>query len=175
MHLRTEDKGSQEGKLNRRLYNIFIVLICLLVWMILIEKPTYLNAAVGASLAIGAVWFNSRVLHHDRESEVFRLQPLIFPFYILYLLLQIYIAGIQTIGKIITGNIHPDIVDIETQLENDLYICFLANSITLTPGTVTIDKEGQKLKVLWLNCETKDKEKAGEMIKGKFEKILRKG
>ena len=161
--------------MNKGFYNIIIIIICLFVWMILIEAPTYFNAAAGVGLAIIAVWFNSRILHHDRESEVFRLQPLVLPFYFLYLIIQIYIAGLQTIGKIITGNIHPDIVDIETHLENDLYICFLANSITLTPGTVTIDKEGQKLKVLWLNCVTKDKEKAGEMIKGKFERILREG
>jgi multicomponent Na+:H+ antiporter subunit E len=95
--------------------------------------------------------------------------------YGVFLIVHIYLAGFSTISKIISGKINPDIVEIETTIEDNLYICILANSITLTPGTVTIDKEGRKLKVLWIDCVTKDSKEAGEMIKGKFEKFLLKG
>jgi multisubunit Na+/H+ antiporter MnhE subunit len=42
----------------------------------------------------------------------------------------------------------------------------------MTPGTVTIDIDGGKLKVLWLNCVTTDSHEAGELIKGKLERKL---
>ena len=95
--------------------------------------------------------------------------------YFIYLLYQIYCSGFSTIKKIVTGKVNPGIVEITTKLENDFLISILACSITLTPGTVTLDKDGKKLKILWLDCITKDSEAAGAIIKGNFEDILKEG
>ena len=159
----------------KMLFNGFILLICLFTWLILIDKVTPLLILVGLSLAVLALWFNNSILHHDFEADHIQLHPFILPRYFFHLMVQIYIAGFQTIVKIINGRINPDIIEIETDLENDFYICLLANSITLTPGTVTIDKDHNKLLILWLDCETKNNLIAGDLIKGKFEQILRKG
>ena len=156
-------------------FNILIVLISLITWLILKEELSVWQVILGLALGLSSLLFNNLVLHYDLSQKNQQLHPLILPGYLFHLLIQIYIAGFITIKKIIKGDINPDIVDIETDLENDMYICFLANSITLTPGTVTIDKNGNKLKVLWLDCTTRDPQKAGEIIKGKFERILRKG
>ena len=53
----------------------------------------------------------------------------------------------------------------------------LADSITLTPGTITMEvteEEGQNyLYVHWIDVKETDPEKAGEAIKGTLEKGLR--
>ena len=74
----------------------------------------------------------------------------------------------------ISGKINPGVVDIKTNLKDDYSISILANSITLTPGTVTIDKNGNKLKVLWLDVQTRNPKKAGKIIKGNLEKRFEK-
>jgi len=72
--------------------------------------------------------------------------------------------------------ISPGIVKVKTILKSDTALTFLANSITLTPGTmsVDIDRDNGFLYIHWINVKAKDVEKATEIIVGRFEKILMK-
>ena len=70
--------------------------------------------------------------------------------------------------------IKPGIVKVETSLKSDTGLTFLANSITLTPGTLTvdIDREGGFLYIHWINVRHKDIEGATKSIVKRFERIL---
>ena len=70
--------------------------------------------------------------------------------------------------------INPGIVKILTGLSSDMGKSFLANSITLTPGTLTVDIDGEYLYVHWINVTTQDIEEASKIISGRFEKIIRR-
>ncbi|MFA4889590.1 MAG: Na+/H+ antiporter subunit E [Candidatus Omnitrophota bacterium] len=78
--------------------------------------------------------------------------------------------------------IHPDlllkpgIVKVKTTLKSDTGLTFLANSLTLTPGTMTvdIDKENGFLYVHWVNVLDTDIDRATELLVAKFERILKK-
>ncbi len=72
--------------------------------------------------------------------------------------------------------IKPGIIKIKTSLKSDAALTFLANSITLTPGTLTvdIDKEGGFLYIHWINIISTDINEASKLISGRFEKILKK-
>lgn len=61
--------------------------------------------------------------------------------YILRLCLDIVMAGIDVARRVLrpTLLISPGIVEVETPLDEDIQISLNANSITLTPGTITID------------------------------------
>ncbi|GAH06184.1 unnamed protein product, partial [marine sediment metagenome] len=58
--------------------------------------------------------------------------------------------------RVITGKINPGIVKISPGLKTDLGITLLADSITLTPGTlsVDIDEKNNDLYVHWINVIT---------------------
>ncbi len=68
--------------------------------------------------------------------------------------------------------IKPGIVVVKTGLKQDIAKMILANSITLTPGTFTLDILGDYLLVHWINVKTEDMDEASEIIGGKFEKYL---
>jgi len=72
--------------------------------------------------------------------------------------------------------INPGIVKVKTTLKSDTALTFLANSITLTPGTMTvdIDRELGFLYIHWINVKDKDTQKATEIIVKTFEDILRR-
>jgi multicomponent Na+:H+ antiporter subunit E len=72
--------------------------------------------------------------------------------------------------------VHPGIVKVKTTLTSDTALTFLANSITLTPGTLTvdIDKENGFLYVHWIEVRHKDIEKATKAIVERFERILKR-
>lgn len=70
--------------------------------------------------------------------------------------------------------IRPGIVKVRTNLTSEMAKTFLANSITLTPGTLTIDIDGQDLYVHWINIKVDDPEKRFAEIVGRFEPLLRR-
>ena len=95
--------------------------------------------------------------------------------YIPVLIYWCIIANLDVAYRVLHPNlpIRPGIVKVKTKLKSKSGLSALANSITLTPGTmsVEIDPEGY-LYVHWINVKTDDIEKATEMIVRKFEKIL---
>ncbi len=70
--------------------------------------------------------------------------------------------------------INPGIVKIKTKLTSDTGLTFLANSITLTPGTLCVDINPEKglLYIHWIDVKTQKSEDAARIIAGKFESIL---
>jgi multicomponent Na+:H+ antiporter subunit E len=64
-------------------------------------------------------------------------------------------ANIDVAYRVLTGKINPGIVKIQPNLKTDLGITMLANSITLTPGTlsVDIDEETKELYIHWINVD----------------------
>ncbi|MBN2185674.1 MAG: Na+/H+ antiporter subunit E [Candidatus Krumholzibacteriota bacterium] len=68
--------------------------------------------------------------------------------------------------------IRPGIVKVRTRLKTDMARTFLANSITLTPGTLTVDMTGDHLYIHWINISSEDPEKETELIVGHFENLL---
>jgi len=72
--------------------------------------------------------------------------------------------------------INPGIVKVKTTLKSDTGLTFLANSITLTPGTmsVDIDVENGFLYIHWIDVKTQDIQKATELIVKVFEDVLRR-
>ena len=67
-------------------------------------------------------------------------------------------------------------VKVKVELKTDTALTFLANSITLTPGTmsVDIDKDNGILYIHWIDVKTKDIESTTRIIVERFEKILKK-
>jgi len=78
--------------------------------------------------------------------------------------------------------IKPGIVKIKTNLKTEAGITALANSITLTPGTLTVDltDEGSPasrqtfLYIHWINVKSDDIEQATELIARRFEWFLQR-
>ena len=66
------------------------------------------------------------------------------------------LANLDVAYRVITGRINPGIVKISPKLPNDLSLTILANSITLTPGTlsVEVDEKTNDLYVHWINVDT---------------------
>jgi len=68
--------------------------------------------------------------------------------------------------------IKPGIVVIKTRLSQDAAKVLLANSITLTPGTFTLDIQKDELLIHWIYVRSEDTAEATRMIAGRFEKHL---
>lgn len=88
-------------------------------------------------------------------------------------------ANVDVAYRVITGKINPGIVKISPDLKTDLGITMLANSITLTPGTLTVDIDEDKndLYIHWINVKKEALEKKPvdcKYICCKFDKWIRR-
>ena len=70
--------------------------------------------------------------------------------------------------------INPGIVKVKTKLQSEMGKTFLANSITLTPGTFTVDLKDEYLYIHCINVRETDIAKVTKDIVGRFEPILLK-
>jgi multicomponent Na+:H+ antiporter subunit E len=88
-------------------------------------------------------------------------------------------ANIDVAYRVITGKINPGIVKISPNLKTDLGVTMLANSITLTPGTlsVDIDENSNDLYIHWINVKNEALKKPPvdcKYICGSFDKWIRR-
>lgn len=70
--------------------------------------------------------------------------------------------------------IKPGIVKIETKLKNPIARAVLCNSITLTPGTLSVDIVGNEIYVHWIYVKKRSIAAHTKEIGGRFEKILQR-
>jgi multicomponent Na+:H+ antiporter subunit E len=98
--------------------------------------------------------------------------------YLLYLgvfLYELVKANLNVMRYVFSPNIdiHPGIVEIKTQLQSPMGRLALANSITLTPGTLVVDMRGDSLFIHWINVTATDPVAATREVAGRFEKYLK--
>ena len=94
--------------------------------------------------------------------------------YVPYLLWAIVKANLQVARLVVDPKmpIKPGIVKIKTGLTDPVARMALANSITLTPGTLTVEADGDTFYIHWIVVESEDLEEATRTIVGGFEKRL---
>lgn len=150
-----------------------VVGVLTIFWVSLHETFTLTETITGMVVGIVAIVLTNRlILGGQSYADRFWMSPGTVLVYSGYLLYKIYAAGFSALLRLIRGNIHVAIVDINTELSDDCSIALLANSITLTPGTVTLDRQGKRIKIIWLTDSEQDLTARNKLIKGAFERIL---
>lgn len=109
-------------------------------------SPQFLVLA-GVSVLLSA-WVAARFGIVDRDGSPYHRAPQLV-LYMLWLLTEIVKANVSVIARVLgpKSRIDPAMVRLRTTARTDLGKALFANSITLTPGTVTVDVVGDELKV----------------------------
>lgn len=70
--------------------------------------------------------------------------------------------------------IKPGIVKVKMNLKTNIAKTILANSITMTPGTISVDIIDDYIYVHWIYVSSEDPEEYSHKISGRFEKYIKK-
>jgi multicomponent Na+:H+ antiporter subunit E len=99
----------------------------------------------------------------------------LFPVYLLLFIWELIKSNIDVASRVLRPSlpINPGIVKVRTDLKADVGKLALANSITLTPGTLTIDVDEDFLYVHWIDVKDSSPEGAQRQISEKFERLLK--
>ena len=157
--------------------NIVISSVILFVfWVLLNNSIELINLLIGAGLALMLSFL------FCRSCNVFgdvKLTPGAFIYTIVYLFVflgELIKSNLDVARRVVSPAlpIKPGIVEVKTSLQSPMARMILANSITLTPGTLTVDIQNDQLFIHWLEVKTADQQQATEQIVRKFEKYLEK-
>ena len=155
-------------------------LICLvatfLLWMLFLFSGELAVVGAGLFLAIVLSTFFGDIFPDNLQKVLNPGRWFWFAVYLPFFLWQVVKANVDVMLRVIPPKmpIRPGIVKVRTTLTSEMAKTFLANSITLTPGTLTIDIDGQDFYVHWINIDTEDAEKRTAEICGRFEPLLRR-
>ena len=155
-------------------------LMCLLsvfaLWMLLFWSldPWVIGSGVFFAFIVG--FLIAEICPDEFEKIANPKRWLFFLIYVPYFLYYCLKANVDVAARVVHPDvpIRPGIVKVKTTLETDMGKTFLANSITLTPGTLTIDIDGQDLYIHWINIDTDDVAARTAEICGRFEPLLRR-
>jgi multicomponent Na+:H+ antiporter subunit E len=111
---------------------------------------------VGVVFAVVVGLIGGGILAKGRANYKKLLNPRRWAYFLVYLVGPFFFAmlkaNLDVAYRVITGKIKPGIVKISPGLESDLAVMLLANSITLTPGTLTVDVDkDNNFYIHWIN------------------------
>lgn len=143
-----------------------------IVWIIFNGKITLEILAFGVVISLFMFCFICKYMNYSPQREIL-LYKRILPFcgYLFLLIKEIVKANILVFRMILNGNeiVEPIIVRVPLNLKSELLRVILANSITLTPGTITVAISEKELIVHCL-----DKSLAEDMEHSQFVTLLEK-
>jgi multicomponent Na+:H+ antiporter subunit E len=156
-------------------YPVFF-LILLVVWMLLTLNLTAVNVITGAVAAlITTLLFGKYFVSNVRKF----LQPLRYFWLLIYLFFftwECIKANFDVAYRVLHPHmpIRPGIVKVKLGLKSDIARVMLANSITMTPGTISVDIVDDYLFVHWIYVSSYDPQEYSHRIAGKFEYYIKR-
>ncbi len=160
-----------------KIVRIVLTTIYLMVgWLVFTGNISPNSLLIGFFFSFLIALVTYSLFFHEQEADKRTLLPRVYLLllYLLVMVFKMYVASFEVLVSILRGKINPRVVHFRTRLKSDLARVILANSITLTPGTITLHLDDDHLIVHWLNAKTRHSKYAGELIKAQFEKLLQR-
>ena len=157
---------------------LILFIIGFFIWMLLGWPFDIQHAIVGIFVAAFVAFLTGDLFirrpHHFKDIRRY----LWFGYYVPLFLGECLKANIDVALKVLNPKlpINPGIVKVKTTLKSDSALTFLANSITLTPGTLCVDIKPEEgtLYIHWIDVKSQDTAVATQLIVSKFESVLKK-
>jgi multicomponent Na+:H+ antiporter subunit E len=152
-----------------------IFILSMIFWLLVTFRFTMPNIAAGAAAsAITAAIFGRYYFHNVGKF----LHPRRWFWFIIYLISFTWAcikANFDVAYRVLhpAMPIRPGIVKVKTTLKSDFARTLLANSITMTPGTITVDIIGDEMYIHWIFIRSEDPAIYTRMITGRFEEYIK--
>jgi len=150
------------------------IILVLLIWMALTWSVQWEDLLAGLLFSLLIALFVSEMYPEHLETVLNPRRWLWFIFYVPYFLYYCVKANFDVAYRVLHPDtpIRPGFVKVRTTLQSDVAKTLLANSITLTPGTLTVDIDGQDFYIHWINVQGESVEEHTRTIVKRFERIL---
>ena len=154
-------------------HTLLLFLFLMLLWVLLTPNDMQ---EIWAGLAVSALVALFTLKMEPVLGDV-KLTPKSLVYSVIYLfvfLKELIVSNLDVARRVVDPKlpIKPGIVKVKTKLNSRIGRTILANSITLTPGTLTVDIKDEYLYIHWIEIKHDDIGGATQNIVAKFEKYL---
>jgi len=153
---------------------LFSFITLFAVWIMLNNTLDIINLIIGVlvSIFITLIFYSNTKVYKDIKNT-----PKAFIYTVLYILIfikELIKSNLDVAFRVVSPSlpINPGIVKVKTKLKSETGRLILANSITLTPGTLTVDIKDEYIFIHWIDVTSTDINIATENIVNTFEKYL---
>ena len=156
---------------------VVLFIIAFILWILLTWPVDVQDTVLGVVCAL-LVAFVMRELTTEKHERL--INPARYFWMIVYFVVFVFYvikANVDVAYRVLhpAMPIHPGIVKVKSTLRSATARTMLGNSITLTPGTMTVDiLDDGTIYVHWINVKAQDVEEATKEIIGRFEWLLKR-
>lgn len=158
--------------LKRALRDLPYAIMCVIFWCILNEKANLIIILSGLLLGFFSITMGRLLLGYPLQSKKINIKSMRLFIYMIRLIINIYKASLRGIWLIIKGQDQVHMMTKKVNLNEDWQKILLANSITLTPGTIAVDYIGETLLVLTNEEDLKGAEQEKNIIEEQIKRTL---
>lgn len=128
-----------------------LALVLFIFWIVLTAKTNWHHLVLGAVVSLLVALFSFHLLSGRLDPRLNAAFAARFPVFAALLFWEIIKANWDVLRRVFSPSlpISPRIVRFDSYLESDIARTVLANSITLTPGTVTVEIKGGRF---YIHC-----------------------
>jgi len=147
-----------DNSYNQKNHLLKVFTLIFIFWFLLSGMTNLLMIMLGLFSSFLVVWIINKMdlIDHEVSFHNFNIGKLIIYFF--WLLREIIVSNLKVCLYIVTPNkkINPEIIKIKSSQNSEFANVLYANSITLTPGTVTIDVDKNNFTVHTLDTQFKE-------------------
>ena len=157
----------------RMRYKLFLFL---LIFWFLLALNFRIETILAGIFICGIVTIGTYQVLYDDEGYLYqpiRLRTILV--YVLFLFVEIYKASFLYVYNLIAHKYEPVVFDIVLDVEDPVLVGIISNSITLTPGTITIDTDTEDhiIEVMTLAEPDANADDLERPIRENFERLLK--
>ena len=145
--------------------NFFILTFLVVLWLLMSGLYKTLILVFGLGSVLLVMFFMKRMSEKDGYEVEINLKIADTLKYLFWLIVEVAKCNVAVVKLLLARNvkISQEFVEIPVSTKNDLAQVIFANSITLTPGTVTVETEDNSLLVHVLNLDNNTESELGNM------------
>jgi len=144
-------------------------------WFLLTGEFTVYNIVIGFSIILLIVYVSDVILGDNNQIPE-KINIFNFIIFIFNVIVDINMSSVLHIVRIVKNTSKPYVFHLKISTDNTFVASLIANAITLTPGTITLEvSDDLELKVLTMIESEEEIVKIKENIIRRYEKVLTRG
>jgi len=155
---------------SRLMEHIRLIFLFTVIYIILNETVSLVIVGLGIISGVVAIFLTNKILEID-YVEMFHINLWLVLTYFWIIIRDTYTAGFDVIKRILCGSVKPNFINYRSDLKAEFLTVLLANAITMPPGAIAVDRDGDDMTILTVGYE---KHEFRKTVNEKIEKLLKR-
>jgi len=137
---------------SRLMDHVRLIFLFTIIYIILNQNISLVTVGLGIASGIAAIFLTNKILEID-YVEMFHINLWLVLMYFWIIIRDTYTMGFSVIIRTFKGDVKPNFISYRSRLNDEFLTVLLANAITMPPGAIAVDREGDDMTILTVGFE----------------------